>query len=52
VEEEFDPEFRDWIVNFGKDNLPYIYECLKNTRGKRVVIFHSREEAGRFLETL
>lgn len=52
VEEEFDPEFRDWILNFGKDNLPYIYECLKNTRGKRVVIFHSREEAADFLETL
>ena len=52
VEEEFDPEFREYILHFAAERLPYIYQCLNNTRGKRVVIFHSREEAGRFLETL
>ncbi len=50
VEEEFDPEFREWIINFGRDKLPYIYECLSRARGVRVLIFRSRDEAARFLE--
>ncbi len=52
VEEEFDPEFRQWILDFGRDKLPYIYQCLENTRGKRVIVFRSRKEAADFLETL
>lgn len=52
VEEEFDPEFREFILHFAAERLPYIYGCLQNAHGKRVVIFHSREEAAAFLETL
>jgi adenylate kinase family enzyme len=52
VETEFDPEFREYILHFAAERLPYIYQCLNNARGKRVVIFHSREEAADFLETL
>ena len=52
VEEEFDPEFREWIVNFGRDKLPYIYECLRKAKGVRVLVFRSRREAAHFLEEL
>lgn len=52
VETEFDPEFREYILHFAAERLPYIYQCLNNARGKRVVIFHSREDAADFLETL
>ena len=51
VENGFDEEFRQWILDFSKDQLPVIYELFeKYKETKRIVIFHSREEAKRFLE--
>lgn len=52
VEEEFDPEFRQYILDFGRDRLPHVYECLNKAKGVRVIVFRSREEAARFLEEL
>lgn len=50
VETEFDPEFRQWILDFSKDSLPQIYDLLKEyQREKKIVIFRSREEAGEWL---
>lgn len=50
IETEFDPEFRQWILDFPKDQLPVIYELLERYRaGRRVVIFRSREEADEWL---
>ena len=46
VETEFDEEFRQWIVDFSKDQLPQIYELIeKYQKEKKVVIFKAREEA-------
>lgn len=53
VETEFDPEFKQFIENFPKDTLPYIYELLDKYKAeKRVIIFKSREEADRYIEAL
>ena len=50
IETEFDPEFRQWILDFPKDQLPVIYELLERYRpGRNVVIFKSREEADEWL---
>ncbi len=49
VEEEFDPEFKNWIINFRNDKLPYIYELLDKYNDKNIVIFKSREEMNRYL---
>lgn len=50
IETEFDPEFRQWILDFPKDQLPVIYELLERYRaGRRVVIFRSREEADEWI---
>ena len=46
VETELDEEFRQYIVDFPKDQLPVIYGLIdryRNTRG--VTVFRSREEA-------
>ena len=52
VETEFDPEFRQWIKDFPKDQLPLIYELLKRYENeKRIVIFRSREEMSRWIES-
>ncbi len=46
VEEEFDEEFRKWILDFSQDQLPEIYRLLKeNKENKDIIVFHSREEA-------
>ncbi|MBQ7834541.1 MAG: adenylate kinase [Ruminiclostridium sp.] len=51
VEEELDPEFRQWIEDFPKEKLPQIYELLKKYReGKEIFIFRSRTEAEEYLK--
>ena len=51
VEEEFDEEFRQWIMDFPKDQLPQMYELVRQYSGTKAVhILHSREEAKKHLE--
>lgn len=51
LEMEFDEEFKQWIIDFPKVQLPRIYELLKKYRGtKDIYIFKSREEADAYLE--
>ena len=53
VEQEFDPEFRQWIIEFPQNNLPQIYSLLEQYQsGKEIVIFRSRNEAGRYLDAI
>lgn len=52
IESEFDEEFKAWIINFPKEQLPQIYELLKKYETKNVFLFHRREEAEDYLEQL
>lgn len=46
METEFDEEFRQWILDFSKDQRPVIYGLLERYRKiRRIYIFHSREES-------
>ena len=46
IEQEFDPEFRQYILDFPKEQLPRIYELIERYQdSRRIIIFHSREEA-------
>lgn len=50
MEEKLDEEFRQYILDFPKKELPEIYRLLERYGdGRQVIIFHSREEAGDFL---
>ena len=49
TEEEFDEEFRQYIVDFQTDQLPEVYAFLEQYKEKRTVIFRSREEAQEYL---
>ena len=50
TEEEFDPEFRQYILDFPKDQLPRIYKLLEKYGNKKTItVFHSREEADEWL---
>ena len=50
TESEFDPEFRQYILDFQKDQMPGINELIERYRNSvKVTVFRSREEADRFL---
>ena len=49
---EFDPEFKQWIMEFPEKKLPQIYELLEKYQdSKRIVIFKSRTEADCFFNS-
>lgn len=51
IEEEFDPEFRQFILDFSKDQLPRIYQLIElYADTKKIVVFYSRQEADAWLE--
>jgi adenylate kinase family enzyme len=53
IEEEFDEEFKQWIMDFPETKLPEIYKLLKQyEEGKEIHIFHSREDANNFIERI
>ncbi|MGI6107487.1 MAG: adenylate kinase [Lachnospiraceae bacterium] len=53
VEQEFDEDFRQWIMGFPEKELPYIYEVIRKYQDtKEVHIFHSRDEADAYLSQL
>lgn len=46
IEEEFDEDFRQYIIDFPRDQLPVIRNLLNKQRDrKKIVTFHSHEEA-------
>jgi predicted house-cleaning noncanonical NTP pyrophosphatase (MazG superfamily) len=50
LEAELDEEFKNFIEDFPKDTLPYIYELLERYSDKNIVVFKSREEADGYIE--
>ncbi len=53
LETELDPEFKQFIEDFPKDTLPYIYNLLEEYKDNvNVVIFRSREEADKHIESI
>ncbi len=53
VEEEFDPEFRQWILDFPKNKLPIIYLLLEKYKEKiNIITFKSRDEAEKYFTLL
>ena len=52
IETEMDMEFRQWILDFPKNQLPRIYSLLERWNEKDVFVFHSDAEAERYLSTL
>lgn len=51
IDEQLDPNFLQWIIDFPRDVGPEIETHLKNYKDK-VIRFHSREEADEYIFTL
>lgn len=52
VEREFDEEFRQWILNFPREQQPQIDELLEKYHRKEIIRFRSRGEAEVYLNEL
>ncbi|MBQ8826973.1 MAG: adenylate kinase [Oscillospiraceae bacterium] len=53
VENELDPEFRQFIIDFQSKKLPEIYAFLeKYGEGREIIIFRSRQESEEWLEKI
>lgn len=53
VETELDAEFKQWIVDFSRVQLPRIYELIDMyKKNKDIIIFKSRKEADDYLLAL
>ena len=53
VEEEFDEEFRQWILDFPNTQLPLIHEKLKQyAKNRNIIVFRTRGEAKQYLDDL
>lgn len=52
VESELDPEFRQYILDFPKEQLPQIYELIGRYRSNvKIFTFHNREEADEWISS-
>lgn len=51
MEEQLDEEFREWILNFSRDEMPHVYAMLDQYKDKRIIIFKSREEIDRYRDS-
>ena len=50
IETEFDEEFRQWIIDFPKNELPIVYKLLDRYKSeKSIYIFHSRTDIDDYL---
>lgn len=53
IEEEFDNEFKEWIINWFTEIKPILMNLIdKYKNDKRIIIFESREEANDYINNL
>lgn len=50
IEQELDEEFKQWIINFPKNELPHIYTLIEKYKGKNIYIFKSHQEITDYLD--
>ena len=53
IEEEFDPDFKAWIINWFEEELPKTKETLNKYKdSKNIIILESRKDADEFLKLM
>lgn len=48
VEDEFDPEFKQWIIDFSKNEMPHVLNLLERYSDKDIVIFKSHIDVDKY----
>ena len=53
TETELDPEFKEWILGFPTRSLPTVLSLIEKYKDeKTVIVFKTREESDRYIESL
>jgi len=52
TEESLDEEFKSWIENFARDELPCVYSLLEKYKDKKIIVFKSHKEVDEYVEGL
>jgi len=53
VEDNFDPEFKEWIIGWFNKTRPRLLELIeKYKNNKQIIIFHNREEVEEFIKSI
>ncbi len=52
IEQEFDKDFKQWIINFPAKELPCIYSLLEKYKEKNIIIFKSHNEIIDYLDKI
>ena len=51
-EDVFDPEFKQWIIDWYKDTLPIVRKLLEQYKDtKNIIVFKAREEVDSYIKT-
>lgn len=50
VENEFDEEFKQYIIEFHKQRIPAMYSLLENYTDKKIYIFKTREQTDDYIK--
>ena len=52
-EDSFDPEFKQWIIDWYKNTQPWVYHLVEKYKdSKNIIVFKSREEMNSYLDKL
>ena len=52
VESELDEEFKQFIEDFSKEQLPQVYELIeKYSENRKIIVFKSREEEEEYINS-
>ena len=52
IENEFDPEFKEFLINWQVETKPRVLELLNKYKDKNIIIFNNRDEKEKYISKL
>ena len=52
IDEEFDPEFKEWIINWFKDKRPWVIHLEEKFKEKNFIVLKNRNEVNEYLNKI
>ena len=52
VETEFDPEFKEFLINWQSQTKPFVKELLAKYNNKNIIVFNNRDDKIKYIEEL
>ena len=52
IEDEFDPEFKEFLINWQIETRPIVLELLEKYKNKNIIVFNNREEKEKYISQI